>query len=114
MVKVLKYGNKTFKKECPMCGCEFTYSQEDLCGVGILCPGCGTMLEHNFSDMLDENGERVGRTRYWDYKYIPSGSSDACSDCEFYKSSLAKGIQIGDSPCSWCKNGQLIFCEVER
>ena len=48
-IKVIKHGEKVFKKVCPICGCEFEYEYEDLegyCGFNkhVKCPDCGEIV----------------------------------------------------------------------
>ncbi len=58
MKAIIKHGEDSFVVKCPLCGCEFTYQQEDiqkqeLLGVtmnmSVQCPECEHIVPHNAS-----------------------------------------------------------------
>lgn len=56
MIKIIKIGHPVYRKTCPLCGCVFTYEDEDIytCGseMTIGCPCCNTSLKVSKCDVI--------------------------------------------------------------
>lgn len=64
--KILEHGNGNkpvpFIMKCPICGCKFTFEDEDvkhlfategLVGVGVHCPECNTLCCSLYNDLYE-------------------------------------------------------------
>ncbi len=51
-MKILKPGNLTFHKMCPVCGCEFEYNKTDVYSNSVHCPCCNEVLIHNKIEII--------------------------------------------------------------
>ena len=131
MIKILKHGKKIFKATCEVCGCEFTYTTEDLQedtfkNHFIECPDCKEPISHSdepkrkhlnlLEDRLftvDEPYKPV-EERLDDYMFNPMAmfQSDSCEKCPYYKRIL-EGDCVGDSPCNWCQKRQAYCSNIE-
>ena len=52
MIEIIKSGHKKFKTTCDRCGCEFTYTQNDLY-YNLYCPCCGASIVHKLENAID-------------------------------------------------------------
>lgn len=76
MITVIKHGNKTFKAVCPICGCEFTYQDEDLNedifhNHNVICPDCGRHIPHD-----EQKNRALNKDILWDYAEEQSDKMD--------------------------------------
>ena len=70
--RIIKHGDgdkpEPLVMECPICGCEFAFEDEDvkhlyainhLLGVGVHCPECNTLCASLYNDLrtLDDEDE---------------------------------------------------------
>ena len=53
MKEIIKPGHKKFKTTCDTCGCEFTYTKNDIYGNGIHCPECYRYIIHKLENAID-------------------------------------------------------------
>ena len=53
MMEIIKPGHKKFKTTCDRCGCEFTYTKNDICYSDIHCPECGNYIVHKLENAID-------------------------------------------------------------
>ena len=64
--KILEHGNGSkpvpFVMNCPICGCKFTFEDEDvkhmyvvgsMVGVGVHCPECSTLCSSLYNDLCE-------------------------------------------------------------
>lgn len=122
MKKIIKPAITTFYAKCPGCGCEFTYEKSDILGHSddpyVSCPSCNKLIDHKPTEYVPEeqhnyvdyNHPKVNWQR-WDYyydQYTGRVVSDPCVNCPNRTSSL----ELGDSPCQWCKYGYRVTCNT--
>ena len=124
MIKVIKHGQKTFKKVCSSCGCEFEFDVTDLQDEWclnsypsykrryVVCPDCGERIYHDTVSVPWTNP--VAPIEPWSPNKPPyitwttsSGTSiDPCKGCP-HKDGPKDGLgnpTAGDSMCEWCPN----------
>lgn len=122
-IKIIKDGIKEFHITCQVCGCEFTYENEDVCNFEVICPCCSTELQHK---VVIGKGEEFppptnggygtitnphGTYPYNDLVYRPfklpewATESDNWSGCEGCPNNpkYIKEPYVLDSPCQWCQ-----------
>ena len=123
MIKVIKHGEKTFKTICPVCGCEFEYSYEDVessylssdQNLTVKCPDCGHQVKHQ------QFKQAQPYIPLWPCEPIPTDTKPTnplnpyvtwtgftdwpdCDKCP--NKPDPNKIVVGDTPCTWCKKNQ--------
>ena len=58
MKEILKHGANKFIGTCNICGCQFSYSLQDLTVGGgncLYCPECDHIVVHSLNNRVEEN-----------------------------------------------------------
>lgn len=117
-IKIIKDGIKEFHITCPVCGCEFTYENEDISNSEVICPCCSTKLPHK--GMIGTVNINPSAVPIWyNQQVAPNGYKirdglnqldNSCDNCPNNPKYL-KAPYVGDSPCQWCqKNPWKVTC----
>lgn len=119
MVKVIKSGNsKEFVAVCDRCGCEFSYTWQDLMSYQDITSSTSLSFHGSPVEYVNcpECGKRHIHTAQRPYNPIPSitlySNADPdnaidCSTCKFGKASEHDKPYIGDSPCTYCAKNRV-------
>lgn len=126
-IKILKHGEKIFKATCEVCGCEFTYTADDLQedtfkNHFIECPDCKEPISHIYEAknkhfrLLEDGLFTVNEPHTPVHERLDDDMAnpwavfqlDNCDKCPYYKRIL-DGDYVGDSPCNWCQKRQ-VYC----
>jgi hypothetical protein len=124
-IKIIKHGKKSFKVTCPVCGCEFEYTYEDIQTVSdpnsitygatvkvVECPECKEKLGHNDYIYPTAPVYPTWPTYPWPsiptyptYPYVTWCNTEL--DCEKCPNRPDPNkIIVGDTPCTWCRKNQ--------
>lgn len=140
MIKIIKKGKKEFTRTCLTCGCEFSYSLEDLTVTitrrTIKCPCCGKEITHD-QDFQIYGQDSLGQMsapnvldnmvyEIPEYKQLQKAlekqvkqpfyvecnkSKSPCENCSYYLKLNLGETYVGDSPCQWCQySGLKVTC----
>lgn len=122
-IKIIKDGVKEFHITCQVCGCEFTYENEDISNSEVICPCCSTKLQHKVVNGTTINPNVTFPMPIWyNQQVAPEGykirdglnqPDNPCDNCPNNPKYL-KAPYVGDSPCQWCqKNPWKVTCATD-
>lgn len=120
MIEVIKHGQTKFTVICPICGCEFTYTLEDLKDSEKLdlqykkksmveCPDCHSEVDHVgpviinplYPNVTWEKDKSIPATPLNPYGTNPFTTN--WPDCETCPNRPNPDkLIVGDTPCTWC------------